>query len=267
MLLLCAASAAQGATLIEYNFDTQIDSESYADQSGNGYDLIFNRNVSISANYPFATSHPELAPVDRSGRTRYNATTTGEVSGATSINLNTTQTFTMEGWIYLEGFATISDSPQGGRLWAVASSTGGTSRFALQYNSSGQIQATFNSRSQAGGTRTINTGVTLDLNEWVHLAYVKTASAVLIYMNGALIETYSEASITNRALPTSLDSISVASNIYGYFDDFRFSNTALSPEELGYYTPFTTVPEPSTLALLAGTLGTGVLLRRKKVAG
>ncbi len=263
---LLLAQGAHAATLIQYNFDQQLSATQYADQSGNGRTVTFNDTVGVNANYPFSTSHPELEHYDRSARTAYNKAISGSVSGISTINLATTGQFTMEGWVYLEGFSNYGSpaSDKAGTIWSVASSDGGASRFALRYSTDGTVQATYNVKSQSGGTRTYDTGVQLELGVWTHLAYVKTGTQVIVYVNG-VGHTFSESGITSRLLPATLSSISVGLDIYGRFDDFRFSDVALAPANLGYYTPFTAVPEPSGVAMLlfTGALGGGFLARRR----
>ncbi len=264
---LLFAQAARAATLIEYRFDDRLTPSRIVDMSGNDHNASFNRDVSIHASYPFSTTFPELAPSDKSGRARYNAQFSGAVTNVSTIDISANNQFTMEGWVYLEGFARYG-SPQvtyGGTLWSIASEDGGTSRFALRYTNDGTVEATFNSKSQDGGQRTFNTGVQLALGVWTHIAYVKTTTAVQVYINGVGYN-YSVPGITSRLLPAELSGITVAANIYGRFDDFRFSDVALAPEELGFYAPFTPVPEPSGVAMLlmGGALGGGFLARRRK---
>lgn len=257
---------AQAAVLIQYDFDERLPGNmSYADQSGNGHQLTFNRTVGRNADYPFVGSYPSLVDFDYSAQTTYNADTVGTVANAGNINLDTTRQFTMEGWINLAGYSTISGNAQGGVLWRLNGTAGGTSRFALLYNSAGEVQLQWNSKSQSGGmrTRTVEDYV-LPLDTWTHLAFVKESAEVKIYINGELMLTYVEAGITSRTLPTELSSIVVAQNIYGRFDDFRLSDQALSPEELGFHTPFTAIPEPATVSLLVlmGLTG-GVYAKRR----
>lgn len=277
-----AAGSLQAATLIEFNFDnpqTADDRTSYTDQSGNGHTVNFNRVSSKYNRYPFSTSHPELNGFDYSGRTRYhlgeNQGTNGTVSNLGSINLNLgLKEFTMEGWVYLEDFALINNIAVGGTLWSIGakvsnSGTNATSVFNLTYTSNGIVEGRFNAQSQGGGTIVFNTGIQLELNSWTHLAYVKHRSSVDIYINGSLVLTATDAVIA-RSLPETLSSISIASNIYGAFDDFRLSDKALLPSELGYHTPFTPepIPEPSTTALLIfGVIAGSWKMMRRQRAG
>ncbi len=100
------------------------------------------------------------------------------------------------------------------------------------------------------------------------MAWVKRTNRVEIYVNGNLIYTFQESGITSRNLPTSLSGVVIGVNLYGYFDDFRLSDTALNPSELGYHQPFTTIPEPSAAGLMmpAAVAMYGYLARRKKQA-
>lgn len=261
-----ALAHVQAAVLIQYNFDERLPGNmSYADQSGNGYQINFNRTVAHNADYPFVSSHPGLSGHDFSGRTVYNAATSGGAQNVSSINLNTTKRFTMEGWINLEGYATISGNPSGGTLWNLTSSAGGTSQFALRYTAEGVVQLVWNSQSQSGGTRVRDVeDYVLPLNSWTHLAYVKDALDIKIYINGELMLTYIESGITSRTLPTELSTVTVGSNIYGKFDDFRLSDQALTPEELGFHTPFTAIPEPATVGLFLLLGLTGVVCAKRR---
>lgn len=267
---LFTASALQAATLIQYSFDKQIDTMTYADLSGNGRTVTFNSPVTYNSGHPFAQTHPELNGFDYSARTTFHNATAGTVSNVSGINLNTTKQFTMEGWIYVEDFASYANSvgaeptDHPGILWQLASSDGGTSRFILQYTAGGVVQGIYNSRSQSGGNRTIDTGFTLEMNTWTHLAYVKTSNTVQIYVNGELVASLKEGGITDRAQPVSLSSVTIAKDIYGRFDDFRLSDTALTPDQLGYHQPFTSIPEPSTVALTFLSAVGGLLLLTKR---
>lgn len=271
---LFAASALQAATLIQYSFDQQIDTLNYADESGNERSVTFNRPVTYSSMYPFAQTHPEFTGFDYSGKTKVHNATAGAISNFSAIDLNVTKQFTMEGWVYVEDFAfysnTVGVEPtyHPGILWKLGSSVGGTSTFVLQYTAEGVVQGLYNSRSQTGGTRTIDTGFTLEFNTWTHLAYVKTKNSVDIYINGELVKSLKESGITDRALPTSLTSATVAYDIYGQFDDFRLSDTALTQDQLGYHAPFS-IPEPSTVALtfLSAVGGLLFLAKRGRHAG
>lgn len=258
--------AAGGATLIQYNFDNpeHVGTVTYhEDISDNGHRVKFNRTVTAFSNYPFSTTHPELANLDKSGRTRYTAATQGTVENASSINLATTNVFTMEGWVFVEDFGKVGTTSS--YLWTLSSDVGGTSSFALGYDKDGFIFGTFNSQSQAVGTLVLNTNVKLELNAWSHLAYVKAANSVFIYLDGALIGTLTEPGVTSRSLPTALKSATIASNIYGQFDDLRLSDAALTPEQFGLHAPFTTIPEPAAALLLIPTLA-GFCLIKKRAA-
>ncbi len=271
---LFAAGSLQAATLIEYNFDnpwTRKPTEtttatSYDDQSGNGHTVNFNRISNRYANNPFSVSRPDLDELDYSGRTRFTVDTNGSVTGIASINLNTTRTFTMEGWVNAESYAAYGSSSV---LWSIGASknnTGGnaTSVFSLSYTTDGTIQARF--YSQGVNSYTLNADVKLELNTWTHLAYVKKSNAIEIYVNGVLAGSYSSSGTTDRTLPINLSSMYIASNIYGAFDDFRLSDRALLPSELGFHSPFTPepVPEPSTTALLLFGVAGGWMMARRR---
>ena len=163
------AWTAQGATLIEFNFDertvTPNSRTRFEDQSGNGRTVEFNRVISLVDDYPFEASHPELDGYDKSAVMMPTAATQGTVENVSDINLRTNNTFTMEGWIYLTGFANIGGSQVGGTLWSLSSSTGGTSVFSLYYTSDGTIYGAFNALSQSGGTRNFDTKFKLELNQ------------------------------------------------------------------------------------------------------
>lgn len=244
-------------TLIQYNFDSKTDANSrseFQDDSGNGRWLRFNRVAGLFDDYPFSISHPALTGLDKVARTNYAAATQGTVQDVTGINLaQNGHTFTMEGWVNLEQYSAAT-------LWSLQSSSGGTSRFTLGIDSSGYVTGRF--YSQGNGDRSFTTTYQVNLSEWVHIAYVKEAARVRIYVNGILIYTLQEEGVTSRALPTSLDNIYVALDIRGYFDDFRLTNRALTVQELGYYHPFT-IPEPAAAGLILPGLVAGYLVRRR----
>jgi len=156
----------------------------------------------------------------------------------------------MEGWVNLQGIAEVDGTPTGGILWNPRSSVGGTSSFLLGYTSEGIVRGEFNSRSQPGGIRHLLTEFTLPMNTWTHLAYVKDSMDVKLYINGEQVVRLIESGITSRGMPISLTALTVAQNIYGFFDDFRFSDEALAPNELGYFKPFTPIPPKSTVLIV-----------------
>lgn len=254
--------AAGGATLIQYNFDNpeHVGTVTYhEDISDNGHRVRFNRGTTTSTLYPFATSHPELANYDLSAGTYHNLDSSGAAENASTINLNITKAFTMEGWIYVEEFR-ADKTPF---LWKLTSDTNGSSNFALGYQADGTIYGLFNSQSQSGGARTITTTAKLELNTWAHLAYVKTTSSVQIYLNGTLVGSLTESGITSRSLPTALKNALVGVEVYGQFDDLRLSDAALTPAQFGLHAPFTTIPEPAAALLLIPTLASFCLMKRR----
>lgn len=259
-------SPLQAVVWLQYDFDTQTRDESrswFVDQSGNNLSLRFNRFVHERTDYPFASSHPELQEIDKSGYTAYGSTaTSGSVQGDFSyINPNrptpesTPNAFTMQGWVKPTSFTTNSF------LFSLSSNNGGTSAFELGYTDQGIVRGRFYSRGGAGGSgvQHLETTHTLELNEWTHLAYVYTAGTLYIYVNGDEVAS----SARGRALPESLTAISLAGNINGYFDDFQIVGRALAAEELGYHQPFT-IPEPKTVAAWMGILLVGGLILRKR---
>ncbi|HWL51867.1 MAG TPA: LamG-like jellyroll fold domain-containing protein [Chthoniobacteraceae bacterium] len=258
---LFATGPLHAATLIEYHFDSpesylfngSTPATRYDDQSGHHHAVEFNRVTTRLSDYPFATSRPDLNGLDYSARTKYGAAeTVGRVQGLESINLNATNSFTMEGWIYLE-------EASAGTLWDIRASvnnSGGAANsvFNLKYTADGTLTAVFNAQGKAAPA--LQATSTLQLNAWTHIAYIKSDSTIKIYINGEEAGSLTHGDIA-RKLPITLSAITLAGNIQGRFDDFRLSDTALTPEELGYHAPFTPVPEPSTTALLLLSVAAG----------
>ncbi len=267
-----AAGSLHGATLIEYHFDhperyifNPVDSSQatrYYDQSGHNHTVEFNRVTTRQTNHPFSTSRPDLDDVDYSAETKYGAlATSGKVKDFESINLNATNSFTLEGWIYLE-------VASAGTLWDIRaavnnSGASASSLFSLRYEEDGTITARFNAQGKAAPN--LDATVKLELNAWTHVAYTKSGTTIKIYINGVEAGSLTHADI-GRALPKTLSNFIIAGNIQGRFDDFRLSDTALTPEQLGYHAPFTPdpIPEPSTAALLILSAAGGWMMSRRR---
>ncbi len=259
---------AKAATLIEYRFDmeTRTDGKSFFyDSSGNNYHLEYNGAIANpSHSSPFADAYPPDSTENKNARNgTSNDNRWGRIQNVPDgifTDWNTNGSFTLEGWVKVDNIVTAGGTPQQGILWALRSSTGGESRFQLRYNTDRTVSAWWYSLGNAATNTTLTSTETITLGEWTHLAYIydrQNNGTLTLYIDGVAVLSQSG---LNANLPTSITIPlgGVASNISGSFDDFRFSNTALSREELGFFAPFTPIPEPSSAALLLG--GCGLLM-------
>lgn len=270
---LSLAAGLQAATVIEYRFDSQTRPDGtyslFGDSSGNGYDLKYNGLIAAAVgNFPFSNTYPQLAATDSSARNNTtNSVRSGVIQGITgATDWQTNNSFTLEGWVNVYQIVTVSGTPQPGLLWALNGGGGSDpSRFQLRYNADLTVSAWWFSKGISAQNTVLTSTQTISLNQWTHLAYVYDGSLkkLTLYINGAVAA--SQTGLTT-SLPATLNSNSAAGVSLGAnYDDFRLSNTALSPEELGYHAPFTPVPEPSTAALLIG-IGLFLAYRGRRAA-
>jgi hypothetical protein len=110
--------------------------------------------------------------------------------------------------------------------------------------------------------QSIDSGVSIDISTWAHIALVQDDANIFLYINGQL-----EASESNGAAPTVLNPLNAYIGAYanpssnsnffnGLIDDVRIYDHALSQSEI-----LAIVPEPCSLMLLS--LG-GLILRRRR---
>jgi hypothetical protein len=265
-------SAASAATIAQFNFDSSTDGGiTFKDISNGGHDAVFNRAVTTtSSNRSFSPAGDNSVVETTQGGT--NTTQTVALLNNTSgISLNTNSGFTIEGWVNLSSLPTEN-------AFLVEIKASGTDIY-LGVDTNGQALARFfssnGSNKMLTGTSTLQTGT------WTHLAFTylnggtAATSPGTLYVNGN-----SEASFEyNRGLPTSVTAIYVGGNsssggaygspyggMTGKIDDVLIADRTYSQSQVQYDAAhsFTSVPEPTTAAVLA--LGGLMLIRRRRRA-
>jgi len=226
--MLVALSGALGETLLEYRFDEpDSDRLTYVDSSGNGRELRLYDEMEQMDDNPFAEQLPKLNGKDKSiHNVRPKLTNDGaDVIGAEAIRLDTNGEFTIEGWVRWEGGAGGLCRIHGPQLmlW-------------LAWDSAGKVYIT------CGKGRVVDANAKLTANEWTHLAYVSKKDRFLVYVNGEEVaagplEAEEPGYLAERLTKVVLFEADGA--LIGGVDDFRLSDVALTPDQLGFHRPFT----------------------------
>jgi len=150
------------------------------------------------------------------------------ITDQSSIELSAS--FTIEGWLYPTGPG--SHATQGGAIinkensYEIARFTDGSLQYAL-------------SASGTGGDWTwINTGIVVPLNTWTHFAFVKTGTAIVVYING--VSAYTNATAPASLVANSQDlrianRTSSAHLFNGAMDELRIWNTSRTQAQIKTY--------------------------------
>ncbi len=151
-----------------------------------------------------------------------------EVTDNNAIDLSSN--FTLEAWIFPVGPG--SDGIQGGMIlnkensYEIARFADGTIQFALSANGTGSDWAWF------------NTNLTAPLNQWSHVALVKSGVSVTVYLNVASLYTNNAqpATLTGNSQNLRIGSRGFAVTYFnGYIDEVRIWNTARTMSEIKTY--------------------------------
>ena len=214
------------------------------DSSGFANDGTLINSPSWSQDTPFAYSGNYSLALD--GTNQY-----AKVPYSPSLNLNSSS-FTAELWVKVNNDSSkdISISQGDGT---------GTGRTWLAIDTDGTVYSYY------GGTK-LNSGYQITSDAWYHLAltYDYSTQTQKIFIDGN--EKNSQTIAGQSANGDYLFGVNknFGSNFNGLIDEIRFSNTALTADELGYNQ--SCVPEPVTMMLL-GSLATGLFgmagLKRK----
>ncbi len=281
LLAFVSSPATQAATILEVDFshlnpgDTIGDAVRIQDISGNRYHGFWG---DVSGSRTIVTTFNGGVGVDTSSSTRPghvfhrdNLTDGGAGSpnawwgtGNTptpyfTLDGGTTGTFTMEAVVNWNGTTSsrngLMGQTGGNEVWLRES--GGFIQYAIVGNGKNANMFT--------NTIDISAAKADGLYHNVSLVYDGPAGEIRTYLDGSLIHTNDDADIGD--LGTMLNGTSdfrtgayntTDSDAFnGIQDHYRISDTALTPSE------FLAVPEPSSLGLLGGLLGLGLLCRRR----
>ena len=137
--------------------------------------------------------------------------------------------FTMEAWIYPTGNG--SQPVQGGMIFNKEDS------YELARFEDGTIQFALDPTGSGGGWTWINTGLVAPIGQWSHVAFIKSGSNVVVYLNAA--SSYSS-NTQPASLTTNTSSLRIGNrtnmNVFfqGYIDNVRLWNVARTQSELKY---------------------------------
>jgi hypothetical protein len=219
-------------------------SNRFIDNSTNAFTLTVNGSPSVQRFSPFANA------------TAYNPAVTGGSAYFDGNDYLTTPTtaafafsgnFTVEAWVYLT--ANIANS-FGGYVTDFRGSS--TNNFALGFIGAGGVTKMY---AYIGVTPTDVTGsVTVAINAWNHVAYVRSGSTVTVYLNGVangtLSTSYSQGSTSATICARYTGSTEY---IQGYVSDLRVVNGTALYTSAFTPPPAPLTPIPSTQLLLSNT--------------
>ncbi len=277
MLLAVGQPTVNAATVGYWRFE---EGNFLGDSSGNGYTLT---NGTMSASVTQTTPLPSAGngsdffnPVPQTGAVNNGLGSKGADaaflrSGVFDLNaMSATETYSVE---MLVNVSSVS----GNAFIMSYYDTSETRSWIMQLTSARELN--FQVSETGSGYTIADPGITLDLNTDYYLGVVvdltsavQAERSVTFYLQdltngGALTstivdnyapETTFASNDTGIAIGGTYNISGLASRIGLSFDEVRYSNAALSQGEL-----LVSIPEPSSLGMLAGLLGVGLVLRRR----
>lgn len=234
-----------------YDFD-QIagDNRTVSDISGNAHDAVFNQDTILAGENGFGQpgSHNNSAVLDGSAGSYHQAS----LNNPGLLDFNETEYgigrlgFTLEGWIYLNGYP----SSGVGMFFTLGGSSPAATQLYLGVDDTGQ--ARFRVYILGAGTDSEYGNAVIPLHTWTHVALTYKWKEVQVYVNGQLARRMLHDEIGVSGNPVRLDRIGpdagqlntahIGSSVSGYIDDVRFSRGVRHPSDLGYHESFTQIP-------------------------
>lgn len=240
----------EAATIAAFHFGDPMTSANFADITGNGHGVTFNRPVSTNGNTPFSTGYSLGLSIN---------STVGKLTNPDTMNFRDGEgggSFTLEGW--------INPSEVGHMVFIAMTTADQKNTIQLAINSDGEPEARFRTGGQAFVRAT--SGASVTATEWVHLALVYNHESQILSLFVNASEVASE-TIGYVLLPEKFDTVSFGGDgtnqVKGLIADLRFSDVALAAGELGFHAP---IPEPSlALASAAGVFTLFALRGRRMI--
>ena len=148
-----------------------------------------------------------------------------EIADNNAIDLSAN--FTIEAWIYPTGSG--SQPTEGGMIFNKENS------YELARYSNGTLQFALSANGAGNDWGWINTGLVAPLNQWSHIAFVKSGSSVTVYLNDITPFTIGSQPATMTANATNLriaGRTNVSHNFNGYIDEVRIWNISRTQTEI-----------------------------------
>ncbi len=246
------ANSATAATIAHWTFDSFT--------SGSKITSVTSNEITLSANSTTANREPTASdnvPSAHSDRSASAYITTGEYylgsSGVVSeLNFAAGQAFTIEGWFNVNDVAAS---------YSIFSNRGtGNDGYSIVMDKG---KLTFQINDTPSGMRSLSTSAaTVASSAWYYFAATRKNDGIVslsLYGTSQGIETVTNSTwIVDGAINTDSKTYIgrggdvVSSGFKGYIGEIRISDTALTADQLLWSTA---IPEPTTLALLAGMAG------------
>lgn len=191
-------------------------SNRFIDNSTNALTLTPSGTPSVQSFSPFApTAAYSTSVVGGSG---YFDASGDYLSGSVALTTTTTNTFSVEGWIYPRSFANI--------MWVVGdmSPTGATNVLSVDVSTAGAIELYWFD----GVSKRCTSTSTMKVNSWNWFAIVVNAGAISIYVNSTTAGQSGTTTLTNRTT-TSNFALGLNNNVLamnGFLSNIRWSTTA-----------------------------------------
>lgn len=216
-------------------------SNRFVDNSSNGHTITPSGNPAVTAFGPFLTSAVYDATVNGAS-SQLGAVNSVEIPTGTWAQLGTGD-FTWEWWIYpiAENNYQVGSGTSGQN--ASSTFTLGTSgkRLLLYYSIVGE---------EAYALQSPDSAPYYNLNEWHHLAYVRSGNDHKIYANGVLRATATRSgTMVNSTGPTVIGQFGTGSGVYGYGAEGIYSDVRLVKGTAVYSGSTYTVPTAPLTAI------------------
>jgi hypothetical protein len=215
-------------TVLLLNADNVADAgqnNTFLDSSSNAHTITRNGNVTQGSFSPFS--------VDDGKWGNYFDGTGDYLTLSSDIVFGTSDDFTVEGWFY-----TTAEDPDGYNI--VVSSTSGNVQFSIDPGN-GNIGVYLN------GTAIALTGTAVQLNTWQHIAWTRSGSTVLAFVDGVQVASGTNSSAFNIGTIGRFDE----TTYFGYEHHGYISNLRVIKGTALYTSAFT--PSTTPLTAVSGT--------------
>jgi len=167
-------------------------SNRFVDNSSNAHSITVNGDPEVTPFSPFAPS-TAYDPATKGGSGYFENGDTDLLSLADSTDFDIYGgDYTVEAWVYADAFNTYN--------YFLSKGNTTTREWAFAFTSS-DVRAYWSTNGAGSGDQVVSASTTNNLNEWFHLAFVKSGNTITIYKNGTSIGSGSFTSIYSGSDP------------------------------------------------------------------
>jgi len=233
-------------------------SNRFRDNSANIFTITANGTPRVQAFQPFSPTASYTAAA-YGGSGYFNGSTdylTTPITASGPLDISTTTTYTIEGWVYWTASAGNKDV----WTWGGKQTGGPSSYYQLYWATTGNVLK-WEQGSTSGVLTTVTTSLSPALNTWYHIAIVRSGSSITVYANGQSVGTGTYAPNDQQFAEFCLGSLFYNTGYVqffsGYISNFRFvKGTAVYT---GAFTPPTApVTAITNTSLLLNSTNAGI---------